>query len=152
MPVTESVPTTPATPDAEAQAKAKAALEQKMTELNQQPNWSAPVVTPAAPPAPQTQPVATTVVKPAPPQTPPVATKPVKPTPPVVQPAGTAPISPANANYPGKDLGLKPILAPPLPISPAKQAQLQGLFERYKADQITPEQYHAERARILAGP
>ena len=52
-------------------------------------------------------------------------------------------------------MGLKPIVAPPpppLPISPAKQAQLQGLLEKYKADQITPAQYHAERARILAEP
>ena len=62
------------------------------------------------------------------------------------------PANQINANFPGKELGLKPIVAPPLPISPAKEAQLQGLLEKYKADQITPEQYHAERAKILAEP
>jgi hypothetical protein len=64
----------------------------------------------------------------------------------------TSPPSQSNPGYPGRELGLKPITAPALPISPAKQAQLQGLLERYKADQITPEQYHTERARILAEP
>ena len=134
-PATKSVPATvvvqaaPAISDTEAQAKAKAALEQKMSETN----WA----TPAAPPPPQTQPAATT---------------PVKPAPPAVQPVVMPPPPPQNPNYPGKDMGLGPITAPPLPISPAKQAQLQGLLERYKADQITPEQYHAERAKILAQP
>jgi hypothetical protein len=131
-----TVPTTPAVSDAEAQAKAKAALEQKMSEMNQQ-NWATPAVAPAASPAPQTQPV---------------AISPVKPAPPAIEPEAMSPPNQINANYPGKELGLKPIVAPPLPISPAKEAQLQGLLERYKADQITPEQYHTERAKILAGP
>jgi hypothetical protein len=47
-------------------------------------------------------------------------------------------------------LGLQPILAPPLPISPAQQAQLQALIERYNDNAITPEQYQIERAKILA--
>jgi hypothetical protein len=29
--------------------------------------------------------------------------------------------------------------------------KLSALLHRYQADQITPEQYHAERAKILAG-
>jgi len=86
------------------------------------------------------------------PQTKPVATSPVKPAPPAVKPEVMTPANQINANYPGKELGLKPIVAPPLPISPAKEAQLQGLLEKYKADQITPEQYHTERAKILAEP
>jgi hypothetical protein len=57
----------------------------------------------------------------------------------------------AQAFYPGKELGLQPIAAPPLPISPAQQAQLQALFERYNANAITPEQYQIEREKILAG-
>ena len=133
---TETVPTTPAVSDAEAQAKAKAALEQKMSEMNQQ-NWATPAVVPATSPAPQNQPA---------------AISPVKPAPPAIEPEAMSPPGQINANYPGKELGLKPIVAPPLPISPAKQAQLQGLLERYKADEITPEQYHTERAKILAGP
>jgi hypothetical protein len=41
---------------------------------------------------------------------------------------------------------------PPLPISSEKQQRLRELLERYKVDQVTPEQYQVERAKILAGP
>jgi hypothetical protein len=57
-----------------------------------------------------------------------------------------------NTNFPGKELGLKPIVAPPLPISPMQQAQFQALLEKYDANVITPEQYQIERAKILAEP
>jgi hypothetical protein len=56
----------------------------------------------------------------------------------------------ANPSYPGQKLGLKPIQPPSLPISPMQQAQLQALLEKYNANAITPEQYQAERANILA--
>jgi hypothetical protein len=39
---------------------------------------------------------------------------------------------------------------PPLPISQDKQRRLSDLLQKYKADQLTPEQYHQERAKILA--
>jgi archaellum component FlaD/FlaE len=42
--------------------------------------------------------------------------------------------------------------APPLPISSDKEQRLQELLKKYKADQLTPEQYQAERAKILAEP
>jgi len=48
-------------------------------------------------------------------------------------------------------LALPPIEAPPLPISAEKKQQLDALLTRYKADQITPDQYQAERAKILQG-
>jgi len=48
--------------------------------------------------------------------------------------------------------GFKPIVAPPLPISAAKQAQLNTLLDMYKADRITPANYQKQRAAILAGP
>ena len=38
-----------------------------------------------------------------------------------------------SANNPGKILGLKPIVAPALPISADQQAQLQALLEKYEA-------------------
>jgi translation initiation factor 2 gamma subunit (eIF-2gamma) len=47
---------------------------------------------------------------------------------------------------------LKPIEAPLLPVSATQQAQLQALLEKYKANQITPEEYHNQRAEILAQP
>jgi hypothetical protein len=133
MPATEAGQTAPAASDAEAQARARAALEQKMSELNHQ-EWTTPAVVPAASPAPKTQPVAVSPAKPAPPAVQPVANNPVKPA------------------HPADSSGLTPIAAPPLPISAAKQARLQALFEKYKADQITPGQYHTERAKILAEP
>ena len=40
----------------------------------------------------------------------------------------------------------------PLPISLSKQQRLVQLLEAYKRDQMTPAQYHQERARILAEP
>jgi hypothetical protein len=45
-----------------------------------------------------------------------------------------------------------PIQAPPLGISAEKQQRLQDLLQKYRADQITPEQYHEQRAKILAEP
>ena len=40
---------------------------------------------------------------------------------------------------------------PPLSISAEKQQRLQELLRRYQADEISPAQYHEERAKILAG-
>jgi hypothetical protein len=157
MPGRAAVQTAPAASDAEAQAKARAALEQKISDLNQQ-QWTTPAVAPAAAPAaaPAPRPAAvqpaTPEVKSAEPQTQPVAVSPAKPAPPAVKPEAPPPAKQINAAYPGKELGLKPIEAPPLPISAAKAVQLQALLEKYKADQITPDQYHTERAKILAEP
>lgn len=47
-------------------------------------------------------------------------------------------------------LNFPTLQGPALPISPAKHQRLDDLLQRYKADQITPEQYQAERARILS--
>lgn len=63
-----------------------------------------------------------------------------------------APVYMGDNNYVGKNLGLRPIEAPALPISASKQARLGQLLDQYKADQITPEQYHQQRAAILAEP
>jgi hypothetical protein len=44
------------------------------------------------------------------------------------------------------------LTGPPLPISDAKQQKLKDLLRLYQADQLTPEQYHQQRAKILAEP
>ena len=44
----------------------------------------------------------------------------------------------------------QPIEAPALPVSNEKQQRLAELLQKYRADQVTPEQYHLERAKILA--
>jgi hypothetical protein len=136
-----------------AQAAAREALVRKLNELEAQEAAAkaaapSPVVKPA--PAPPSPPTAKPIVaKPKP-------VKPVLPQPkPTPAPVATTPAAVPGATlavFPGKELGLKPIEAPPLPISAAKEAQLQALLAKYKADQITPEEYHKRRAEILAEP
>ncbi len=51
-----------------------------------------------------------------------------------------------------KPAAFKPIELPPLPISTEKAQRLTELLQKYKADEISPDQYQTERARILAEP
>jgi hypothetical protein len=112
--------------DSDALAKARAALLQKMSEIESQ--------SPATPmPAPEK-----VVVK--------KTEKPVEkietPAPVVMQP------KPAMVAEPM----VKPIETPALPISATKEERLQALLQKYKTDQITPEEYHTERAKIMGEP
>jgi hypothetical protein len=128
--------TTPA--DADHQAEALQALQQKMSELDNQQ---------AATPPP-----AATEIQP-PPSPAVVATPPPEPVAPEIKTIVTPPQKkPDNVNYAGKELNLKPIEAPSLPISADKEARLQALLAKYKADQVSPEEYHTQRAEILAEP
>jgi hypothetical protein len=43
-------------------------------------------------------------------------------------------------------------MAPPLPISQEKQQKLQALLGKYRADQVSPDEYQKQRAAILAEP
>jgi len=45
-----------------------------------------------------------------------------------------------------------PIESPPPVVPASKAAKLEDLLQKYKADQITPEEYHNQRAKILAEP
>ena len=63
---------------------------------------------------------------------PPVQTQHVTPTPPVST--------------------LPPLTGPPSSLSAAKQQKLDQLLQLYRADQITPQEYHAQRAKILSEP
>ena len=53
---------------------------------------------------------------------------------------------------PDKAVVAKPIVAPALPIALSKEQKLSALLSHYKADQLTPQQYHEQRAAILAEP
>ena len=114
-----------------------------MKDMETQPPAEAPAVTPAAakPVAANPQePTAKPQVKPLPAATPqpaatPVAERPAK--------------KPANLKGP---LAFPPLQGPPPSISADKEQRLQELLRKYKADQITPEEYHQQRAKILAGP
>ena len=46
----------------------------------------------------------------------------------------------------------RPMEAPPVPFSNDKQQRLDALLKQYQADQITPAQYHEQRAKIIAEP
>jgi hypothetical protein len=129
-------------------AHAQEALRQKMAEIDAKQGKQAPagvpvvtttpdVITPA--PAPQ-KPVATTSSAPA--SVPPAHNSNTHPKPPPHKPPAVNP-APAPA------MSVQP---PALPISADKQQRLEALLQKYRADQITPEQYHAERAKILAEP
>jgi len=45
----------------------------------------------------------------------------------------------------------KQLEGPPSPFTADQQQKLADLLKRYRADDITPEQYHAERAKIISG-
>jgi hypothetical protein len=60
--------------------------------------------------------------------------------------------SATTAHEEKKPAAFKPIERPPLPISADKAQRLTELLRKYKADDITPEQYQKERAKILAEP
>ena len=113
----------PTTGDTPAQAKAREALAHSLFEES--------AGTPATPATP-----ATTMT--APPMTP---MTPAAPT----TPAANPPMKPVMASGP---IGM----APPLPISAEKQQKLADLLAKYRADQVTPEEYQKERADILAAP
>jgi hypothetical protein len=102
------------------EAAARAALEQKLNDLNKSQTLPAP-----APGA-------------------------VSPTP--TQPGVPNPASQVSAVVPGKELGLKSIEAPNVPVSETQQARLQELLAKYKANEITPAEYHRQRAEILGQP
>jgi hypothetical protein len=160
--------------DTPAQAAARQALEQKMKELDANPP-AASVVSPAEPAAPAaaaSAPVAPSVDSG-------VVMKPVNKK---AKPADTVRASqksdskaaakaqaekaatktsqmtakpvktPAPVVVSGKKPDLNPTPAPALPIPLTKQEKLQSLLQKYKADQISPEEYHQQRASILAEP
>ena len=45
-----------------------------------------------------------------------------------------------------------PLEPPPAAVPASKEAKLADLLRKYKADDITPEEYHKDRAKILAEP
>jgi hypothetical protein len=98
-------------------------MRQKMKDLETQPPAAAPAIAPAAAKlAPKAKPEAK-----------PLAEK------------------PAEKNVKGAST-LSQIPGPPLDISADKQARLAELLRKYRADQLSPEEYHQQRAKILAEP
>jgi hypothetical protein len=100
--------------------------------------------TPTIPPPAETKPAASVPVAA------PVIVAPMAVSSSPVKPGVTSPTNVINANIPTKELGLKAIEPPLVPVSTAQEAQLLNLLEKYKANQISPEEYHQRRAEILA--
>jgi hypothetical protein len=142
--------------DSVAMEKAREATRQKMLELQAQeppePVTPAPVVAtpqpitrPGLAPAPTFRPRA---------ETPSNVSK-IEPRPrPGAEPAQAA-VKPKPQKVAKKDISNRPPSfknpeGPASPFSTDKQQQLSELLRKYQADEITPEQYHQERAKILA--
>ena len=119
------------TADSESIAKARETLRQKMKELDAQP-----LALTNAP--------ASAAAKPAPAKPMPTATKPeAKPA------AEKAPKKPAAV----KSAPVFPaIQGPASPVSGDKQQRLAELLRKYKADELTPEEYHVQRTKIMGEP
>jgi hypothetical protein len=49
-------------------------------------------------------------------------------------------------------LSLPQLAAPPSSLSAAKQQKLDELLQQYRADQLSPQQYHEQRAKVLSEP
>jgi hypothetical protein len=165
-------------PDSEKVAKARQAMEEKMRELDSQggqPAASQPAVAIHETPPP-TRP-AVEASQPPPASTPaPVyrapqisstsqpsvsaeTSEPLPTPPPINKSAQSEPKKSQKANKPRQTTPTPEPLpryalpaGPPAPVSAEKVQKLDSLLQQYRADRITPEQYHQERAKILAGP
>lgn len=146
QPVAVQPDTTPTTGDNAAQSAARAALAQRLFDAS-----SAQPGTPAQPaPVMNTGNASVVVVT-----TPGQVSAPTTIAPTTIATPGSTIDSATGVDptyYVGKELGLKPINAPALPINASKEQRLQMLLDKYKADQITPQEYHAQRAAIIAEP
>jgi len=58
----------------------------------------------------------------------------------------------AEAEAQFKPAAFAPLEAPPPAVPASKEAKLADLLRRYKAEEISPEDYHTQRAKILAEP
>lgn len=119
------------------------------------PATVAPPTAPAPAPAPAAPPVVQT---PAPAEAPaPVAAQPgdneaqAKARAALAQQMGTASSAPVTTAAPAKSSAAQPVVNT-APVLSSKEQKLQALLARYKADQITPQQYHEQRAAVLAEP
>jgi hypothetical protein len=161
-------------PDSEKVAKARVALEEKMREINaqgsepgqpavvSQPLVTRPVVAtqpPAnTPPPVHRSPEITSTSQPTASPEMRELTEPLPTPPPVKKTAQSESTKPQPSKKPNQTRPMpEPVRyalppGPPPPVSADKLQKLNILLQQYQADRITPEQYHQERAKILAGP
>ena len=128
-----AAPVAPASP-ADEQARLREAVRVRLAAENPPP--------PTQPEAPAAAPVVSTPAAPAPAEPAPVVTngsdlQPAVSSTTIVTPAPAAPAP-------------TPVTPPASPLSGSKEQRLATLLQQYKSDQITPQQYHEQRAKILA--
>lgn len=121
----------PVAGDDENMAKFRTALRQEIAN-NPAPTATAPTA------ASGTAVAAKAAPAPAPAKAAPAAAKPA----PVARAHASS--KPTYSAAPGEEI--------PSPFSAAKQQRLDALLGQYKADAITPQEYHAQRAAIIAEP
>ena len=63
-----------------------------------------------------------------------------------------APVANRNQPMPPPTLNLPALQGPATGLSSTKEQKLNELLNQYRADQISPQQYHEQRAKILAEP
>jgi hypothetical protein len=119
--------------ESDAAARARAALDNRLNQIQSQQ--------PEAPPMQPVQPHMAATAQPA------ATWQPTAP----AHVAVTAPEPPKPVKM-NPNKGFAPLPGPASPLSAVKEQRLQELLRKYRADEITPEQYQAERARILAEP
>lgn len=147
--------------DTEAQAKLREAMRQKMAESHPQPPAAASAVKVAKPvesrstaAAPNTSvqviPADDAAREAAMRQALTKAMDEKNSAAPIVRP--TKPSAKVSATTPetGVPVMSPPMYDPNLPLSAEKQQRLNTLLEKYMADQVTPQEYHEQRAKILA--
>ena len=136
--------------DAATSQKLEEALRQKMQQTpvesttppmaTQKPTKPAPAWTPSA-----SAPSSTANYAPIP-ETNPRAVRPTLPETPTPAPV-------MNGNQPAAPtIALPTLSGPPTGLSAAKEQKLNELLTQYRQDLITPQQYHEQRAKILAEP
>ena len=128
--------------DTPAQAAARVALEQKLQELNSNPP-TAPAPAPAVVNLPAMDTPAQAAARAALEQ----KLQDLNNNPPTAPATASAVVKTAPHNT-----DVKPLPAAAVAVPLSKEERLRWLLVRYKADEITPQEYYTQRAAILAEP
>jgi hypothetical protein len=137
------VPEASSGPDAE---KARAALRQKMNEMQQPPAAIAAPGEPAFQAVPGDASPAVTVM------TKPQSEKAAKSEPNPKKLKAEKAEKPQPVVTTKSPAAFPPMQGPPTGLSADKEQRLQQLLQEYRADKLSPDEYHVQRAKILAEP
>jgi hypothetical protein len=129
---------------AQAQPKVQKEVVAQKSSPVQAPTGTAPVAAPTGTAPVTAPPSSSTATQAKPAEKEPVAAQTVQSTPPQQTPKPTASTAKGAPAF-------QPIAGPPVNLSADQQQRLAELLRKYQADEITPEQYHTERMKIVGG-